>query len=192
MNKVMVSTFCVFLILLLIPAVSISENTTLSKLGMTIEEFILKYNSVPATLESPYKSLGEPAFWADFNDYHVASFYPENDSAVALLLMSKDKVNNKSTTAQLDAIEVLSLSKEKWIPLVNVTKRCASIFSEELFGVSTASFAIIETINYYYENNLEKKGYTSYRPLNADETIAISFGYSDGYYFAITAADDIF
>ena len=39
--------------------------------------------------------------------------------------------------------------------------------------------------------DLEKKGYTSYRSLNADETIALTFGYSDGYYFSIASIDDV-
>lgn len=179
-----------FVLLFLLPTASVSESSYSPKLGMTIEEYILKYNAVPATLESPYKSLDKPAFWTDFNEYQIAWFYPEKDSTVALLLMSTDKSNTKNVKAGLDAIQVFSLSKDNWIPLVAITKRCASIFAEELFGISTASFGIIEAINYYYENDLEKKGYTSYRPLTTDETLALSFGYADGYYFLITSMED--
>lgn len=180
----------VLVLLLLIPATTIAESSYTAKLGMTMDEFILKYNAVPATLGSPYKSLEKPAFWTDFNEYKVAWFYPESNTTVAILLLSADKTNTKSTKAGLDGIQIYSLSKDNWISLLCVTKRCAGIFGEELFGVSTTSFGIIEAINYYYENDLEKKGYTSYRALNADETIALSFGYSDGYYFSITSMDD--
>ena len=177
-------------VLFLSPSVSKSEASYTPKLGMNMDEYILKYNALPATLGSPYKSLEKPAFWSEFEGYQVAFFYPENDSAVALLLMSADKSNTKSTKAGLDVVQVFSFAKENWIPLINITKRCASIFAEEFFGVSMASLSIIDALNYYYENNLEKQGYTSYRSLNSDETIALSFGYSDGYYFMITSLDD--
>ena len=177
-------------ILFLIPATVTAESSYTPKLNMTMDEFVLKYNAVPATLESPYKSLGKPAMWTDFNGYQVAWFYPEKSSAIALLLLTKDKANSKSTKAGLDAIQIFSLSKDSWLPLISVTKRCASLYGEELFNISTASFGIIEAMNYYYENNLQDKGYTSYRSLNADETLALSFGYSDGYYFSITSMDD--
>ena len=177
-------------VILLFPSVSLSESSYSSKLGMTMDEFIIKYNAVPTTLDSPYKSLAKPAFWTDFNEYHVAWFYPESSSAVALLLLSADKENVKSTKAGLDAVQVFSLSKDSWIPLICVTKRCTSIFSEEVFTLSLDSFGIIEALTYYYENGLEKKGYTSYRSLNSDETIALSFGYSDGYYFFISSMED--
>lgn len=179
-----------FVVLFIIPTAVIAESSYVSKLNMTMDEFILKYNAVPATLESPYKSLDKPAMWTDFNGYQVAWFYPEKSSTIALLLLTKDKAHSKSTQAGLDAIQIYSLSEGSWLPLISVTKRCAGLYGEELFNVSTASFGIIEAMNYYYENNLQEKGYTSYRSLNADETLALSFGYSDGYYFSITSMDD--
>ena len=178
-------------LLLLIPTVVTAENSYSAKLGMTMDEFILRYNAVPTTLESPYKSLSKPSLWTEFNDYHVAWFYPESNSNIALLLLSKDKENVKSTKCGLDIIQIVSLSKEDMIPLICITKRCASIYGEDLFGISISSFAVIEAVSYYYENDLEKKGYTSYRSLNADETIALTFGYSDGYYFSIASIDDV-
>ena len=179
-----------FIVLFLIPIAVTADTSYYPTLNMTMDEFILKYNAIPATLESPYKTLAKPALWTDFNGYQVAWFYPEKSSTIALLLLSKDKINTKSTKAGLDAIQIISLSKDSWLPLLSVTKRCASLYGEELFTISTASFGIIEALNYYYENNLQEKGYTSYRSLNADETLAISFGYSDGYFFSITAIDD--
>lgn len=174
----------------LFPSGSLSESSYSPKLGMTMDEFIIKYNAVPTTLDSPFKSLAMPAFWTDFDEYHVAWLYPESSSAVGLLLLSADKDNLKSTKAGLDVVQVFSLSKDSWIPLICVTKRCAGIFSEEVFSLSLDSFSIIEALKYYYENGLEKKGYTSYRSLTSDESVALSFGYSDGYYFLISSMED--
>ncbi len=191
MKKFLKVLFPLFLmIFLIVPTISTSESSYTSKLGMTMEDFILKYNAVPTALNSPYKSLSKPIQWSTFNGYNVAWFYPESSSTIALLLLSKDTNNIKNTKAGLDAIQIFSLSKESWIPLLCITKRCASIYGEDIFGISTSSFSIIETINYYYENDLENKGYISYRSLNADETLALTFGYSDGYYFSITATED--
>ena len=72
-----------FILSFFIPAISLSENTYTPKLEMTMDEFILKYNALPATLESPYKSLGKPILWTNFNEYQVAWFYPESSSSIA-------------------------------------------------------------------------------------------------------------
>ncbi len=146
-----------------------------------MDEFIIKYNAVPTALDAPYKPLDKPVLWTDFDEYHVAWFYPESSSAVALLLLSTDKENVKTTKAGLDAVEVYSLSKDSWIPLVCVTKRCSSIFSEEVFPLSLDSAGIINALTYYYENGLDEKRYTSYSYFS-DETVAISYGYFDGYF----------
>ena len=178
-------------ILVLVPVLSRSESSYASQLGMTMDDFILKYNALPAPLEAPYNALTKPAFWSDYEEYQVAWFYPESTSKVAILLLSKDTTHEKSTDAGLDAIQVFALSNEGWIPLLSISKRCADVFVNMDWAQSASSYLIMETVNYYYENLLEKTGYVSYRALNDDETLALSFGYADGYYFMITPMDEI-
>ncbi len=175
------------IVMMLVPTVSFCESAYTPVFGMTIVEFIAKYNAVPATLESPYKSLGSPSFWTDYNEYQVAWFYPEKTSSIALLLLSKDKSASKSTKLGLDEIQIVAFTDNQWMPLISITKRCASLFGEDLFGVSTSSFSIIEAITYYYENNCKEKGYSSWRALDAEGKYALTFFYSDAYYLTISS-----
>lgn len=165
-----------------------ADSNYSSVFGMTMGEFIQKYNAVPATLESPYISLNKPSRWTDYNGYRVAWFYPEKTSTVALLLLSKDPSADKSINLGLDEIQICSFSEKDWLPLLGVTKRCASLFGEDLFGVSTSSFSVIEALGYYYENNCKEKGYSSWRSLDAEEKYVLTFFYSDGFYFSIASA----
>lgn len=179
------------LLFLLVPVFSLSESSYAPKLGMTMEEYILKYNAVPAPLGAPYKSLDQPAFWTNYEEYQVAWFYPEGASKVALLLMSTDTAYEKSTKLGLDIVQVFAMSPEGWIPLLSITNRCTGIFVEDPLGLSTASILILDIVNYYYENTGENTDYIAYRALDVDETLALTFGYADGYYFMITSMDDV-
>ena len=172
---------------MLLPAAALAESYE-PLLGMTMDEFILKYNAVSAPLESPYVSLNKPFSWTKWEGFNVAWFYADKTKTVTILLLSKDPTNSV-TTSGLDEIQIFAKSDSAWVPLIGVTNRCASLFSAQLFGTSMSPMYIGDTIAYYYENNCEEKGLTAMHSLDEDNSISIIFFHQDTYYFKISASE---
>lgn len=183
----------VLLVLTLIfPAAAFASDYT-PALGMTMKEFVQKYNAVQAPLGAPYNQLNE--FFADdwtyYNGYKCAWVYPEKSRKVALIMLTKDTSEGRLLTCGLDMIQLYIAPNEDIVPLISLAIRCASIFSEDFLTVSTASFCVADVIKYYYESNAKEKNYSAYRQLNVEKSYILSFCYSDGYYFQISADDSV-
>ena len=155
-----------------------------SELGMTMNEFIMKYNSIPSALGSPYVPLKKEYNWSKMDDYNIAWFYPCSDESVKIMLLSKDEKAGKSLSAGLDMIKIYAYSD--LLGLISVTKRCTGIFTPDFFGMSLAPYYITDIISYYYENGVEKSGYIAYRSIDTEEKYALSFFKYQGYYFQIS------
>lgn len=183
----------VFLIFTLIMPAVVSAADYTPALGMTMQEFVQKYNAVQAPLGAPYIQLNEyfADDWSYSNGYRCAWVYPETTKKAALIMMTKDPNNGMIFTSGLDMIQLYIAPNEDFIPLISLAIRCASIFSEDILTISTASFCVADVIKYYYESNAKEKNYSAYKQLNAGSPYIISFCYSNGYYFQISFDDSI-
>lgn len=155
-------------------------------LDMTMDAFISKYNAIGSALDSPIIALKFPMEWTTFQDKNVAWFKADKETNITVLLMSADTGSVMKTSAGLDEIQIFG--EAKYFPaLITIAKRCASVFAEDLFGISTASFVITEAISYYYENNLDSMKYYSYYYLDNEQKYTIQFWRSGGteFYFSI-------
>lgn len=187
----MKKTICLLLIILFLPVCSFSESYS-PGLGMTIADFIYKYNSAPAPIVSPYRSLKEPEKWFTFLDYSCTSYNPDTDFCVQITLMTKDTTQPNSASSGLDCIEISNVYNGDLVSLIAFAERCASFFTEELFGTSFSKLKITEAITYYYDNMLKRKKQMSYVSLDSDQLYALCFAYADShYYFQIKPVSDI-
>lgn len=175
-----------FLILaLLLPAAALADYTP--ELGMTISEFIQKYNAVQAPLGAPYMPLLAPFDYSYFKDYTVTWFSPTNDKNVTILLMSKDKDQTNALNAGLDAIQIYTSNSDSFVDLICITARCTDLFAANIFGMSIGELNITRVMRYYYENNLKAMDQISYIQINEEENKYIGFFCAAGdYYFQIS------
>ena len=160
-------------------------------LGMSMSDFITKYNSVQAALESPYSALSKPSSWTVWNGYHLAWFSADKSNTVTILLMTKDPKDAQLLTSGLDAIQIFIRKGDDFVQLISVTDRCASIFGIELLGSSFSGLRVTQVLKSYFENNCREKGLLSYSTLDDNEEIALCFFYDSGYYFSILPLEDI-
>lgn len=177
------------IIAMILPTMALAENYT-PKLGMTIEEYIIQYNAIQAPLGAPYVSLEKPYLWTTWNDSKVAWFRSDSKGTVTILMVTADPSGNRALTSGLDMIQIYS-EKDDIIALLGVANRCSSIFAANILGNSFAPQYISSAMIYFYENNCKDKGILSYYTLDTDQKYAVSFFYSDGYYFQISAMEDV-
>ena len=173
MKKIIILLLSVYLVLT--SSVSNSEQTYYPGLDMTMDDFIMRYNSLGTALGSPLVELKMPLKWTVFNDYRVAWFYPSSDNPIILFLMTKEKDSGNTTASGLDRIQIEMDDAKDFIAFLTVSDRCASIFSEQFFGMTMSEYCIYDMINYYYENNAEKKGTSSYRQLDSEAQHFLNF-----------------
>ena len=180
----------ILIVSLIIPAAA-SANMYEAALGMSMSDFLQKYNSIQAPLGSPYVQLSTSIAenWTNYNGYWWAWCYPENTRKIALLLGTKDPECKKNLSSGLDMIQIYCTSPEDLIPLMGIAMRCSTPFSTDLLGTSMASFYVAETIKYYYENNFKAKDMISYMPIVVDGDIVLALFYSNGYYFQISTQE---
>ena len=180
----------VLILAMLIPAVALADYSP--KLGMTLDDFVNKYNSVSAPLGSPYTKLDKPIAWTKFNDYDVAWFSPVSNSSVTILLLSKEENPLHVMTGGLDSVQVFIKGDEDFIDLISVTARCSELFSQNILGISVGEMRIVQLIRYYYESNFKGTEGFAYYSINEDNTISLQFfKYSGLYYFCIGATEDM-
>lgn len=178
---------------LLLPAAALADDYS-PDLGMTMDDYIIKYNAVQAALGAPYVPMETPYLWSSWEGFRLAWFHADNERKVTILLLSKDPANNRSTKAGLDEIQIFTKSESDFIPLTSVAIRCSTIFAAELFGTSVAPMRIGSIIEYYYENNCLKKGMSAYNTLDEDGKTAVALFHdstSGYYYFQISSLEAV-
>ena len=171
----------------LVPAAGSAAYTP--ALGMTMQEFVDKYNAVQAPLGAPYVPLAKPVKWTTYEGSPVACFYPLKDFSVLLLLLSNDPLGARTTDMGLDNVQIYINEEKYFVPFISISERCANVFSSDMFGLDAATYAVGSTIRFYYENNLEERGLTAYNVLDGDQKYALYFFRSDGYYFSINPSE---
>lgn len=178
----------IFLIIALLLPVSVLADYS-PALNMTINDFLLKYNAVQASLEAPYLALDKPFKWSLWDEYHLAWFKADKNGSVTILLMTKDPSDAQMLTSGLDMIQIFSNKESDFVPLISITNRCASIFAIQLLGTSFAPQRITQVMNNYYENNCKEKGLVAYSGLDENNELVIAFFYDGQYYFEISSIE---
>ena len=174
---------------LALPVIALADYSP--KLGMTMEEFLIKYNSVAAPLGSPYVKLTDPVRWTVFSGYNVAWFNPAKDSSVIILLLSSDPAGKNNLSCGLDVIQICTISSKDFIDLISITARCAEPFSDDLFGTPIGDMRISQLIKYYYDNGYKGSSSGAYWSINDENKTVLKIFEPDGwYYFQISAQED--
>lgn len=179
----------IMIIALFLPAAALAEDYT-PALGMTMVDFVMKYNSVQAAIESPYISLSG-ASWSLLGEYHIASFKADKNGDIIVMLITKDPSDMKSLSSGLDAIQIVSTNMADMMPMICATNRCAKLFTYDLFGASLSSIAVMNVLEYYYENKCKERGLIAYNKLDEDKNIVLSFSRNDMEYFCISSMEEL-
>ena len=186
MKKLIIIT----MIMVLLPMIALADYS--SKLGMTMNEYITKYNSISAPLDSPYQKLSSPYMWTPFNGYKVAWFKPAKQSSVVLLLLSKDPAGKNDLSCGLDMIQICADNSKDFIDLIGITGRSGEPVSDNLFGTSISDMRVSQLLRYYYENGYKGTGKIAYWSINDDYSIVLAFFEADGWYtFQISSVEDM-
>ena len=174
---------------LALPAAAIADYS--SRLCMTMEEYMAKYNSVTAPLGSPYQKLSIPYQWTKYNEYSVAWFQPAKDSSVIILLLSKDPSCTNNLSCGLDMVQICTNNSKDFIDLVSITARSGEPLSSSLFGVSISDMRVGQLLRYYYDNGYKGSGSSAYWSIDEDNKIVLEFFEAEGwYYFQICTQED--
>lgn len=181
--------FCLLLVLMLFPVLALGDSYT-PKLGMTMEQFINKYNSLGAPFNSSLMALQKPLIWTDYKNSKVGWCSPDKKTVTSILLVSADpKAFQKDVTAGLDEIQIYVLGSEGILSLISVATRCASIFAPDLLGTSLAPMCITNVMKEYYENGISGND-LYYGQLNSETGLYLQFFVLNGdYYFKICNGD---
>lgn len=175
----------ILIMALVLPAAALSEDYA-PALGMTIQEFISAYNSIGAPLGSPYAMLSVPYKWTKLNGNNVAWFRPEMGMKTIIFMYSCDTSAGKELTAGLDMIQIYAEEDDQLIPLIAVTDRCVSVFTEDILTIDLSAYYITKLISYYYEHNAAKNNTSAYYTLGSDSDLILSLTYMDGYFFQLS------
>lgn len=178
------------ILVLLLPAAALADYSP--ALGMTMREYIDKYNAITAPLDSPYMKLSTPYSWTQFNQYQVAWFHPTKASSVIILLLSEDPNNTKNLDCGLDIVQICTENDKDMLDLICVTARGSEPFAGNLFGTSLGDLRITQLLRYYFENGYKGTDGIAYYTLDEDYKNAIEFFMTSGwYYFEICSMEDI-
>ena len=169
-----------FLILALaVPAAALADYSPF--LGMTMSEYLAKYNSVPVSLSSPHIKLTSPYTWTDYENYKVAWFSPARDSSVIILLLSKDPDHIRTLDSGLDAIQICTDNNNDLIDLISITARTIEPFTVNLLGVSLGDIRVTQLIRYYYENGCKGTEQSAYQAIDEDENMFLILFMTGGW-----------
>ena len=160
-------------------------------LGLTMDQFISKYNAIGSSLTSPLIALDKPYYWSTFGDYNIAWYKADSKASTSILLYTKDTDNKKSTKSGIDMIQIYIEKESDFLSLITVAQKCAEIFAQDLFGNSMAPYYVGSVIEYYYEN-CYGTDMTAIYGIDADNTNVLQF-YKTGneYFFAIAPYEDV-
>ena len=189
----MKKTVSILITILLITSLATASavSTYSPELGMSMSDFVQKYNAIGSALNSSLIALNIPIQWLDIEGNSVTYFMADKNSGTKIFLVSADPDNKNNLSAGLDQIQIHIESASDFPALITIADKCASLFADNIFGTSLSSFAITYVISYYYENVKDGSGYTAYRMLDTEEKYLIQFWKEQsGYYFAITPNTD--
>lgn len=174
------------LVILLLPSVCLAEG-----LGLTIGEYLDKYNAIQAPLESPYRALKKPDSIYFDGEYYHASFLPVADPDIRVTLLSNEYMTEElMRSCRLDCILIFSQDPTDLTALIAIASRCAEQFGSNVLGTNTATMYIGNLIRYYYENNISGDD-MSIVTLNEDTGIALMYGnVMQSYAFQIVKMED--
>lgn len=182
--------FILLLILaLILPASAPAESSYTPALGMTIPDFIAKYNAIPAPLGSPFLKAEAPYNASKWKGYRVYWYKVDRDGKVVLMLMSRDPHTELVSESGLDLIQIYTENDNDLIPLIGVTNRCATLFATDLFGTSMAPMRVCSAINFYYENNCRSNSQQSIIVLDENQRYCIALFYDGMYCFQISPTE---
>ena len=139
-------------LLILIVFLPVSGLAYSPGLGMSVQEFMDKYNAIPASLGSLYLPLSQPDEWVKSDGYQVAWFHAAQNSDVRIMLMSQDDEAGQSLQTGLDAVRIYNFRPLDFVSFISTAIRCTSLFALDVANTSTAYYHVAETIKYYYEN----------------------------------------
>jgi len=177
---------CVFVFL---PVLSFADSYT-PVLGMSIDTFIQKYNSIGASLTSSLLGLSSPKGWMKSGDYNAACFAADSKANVYILLQTLDNKDAKGTASGLDSVQIVAYSSADFMSLITVAEKCTRIFSPSLLGTSWSPKYITDLIIYYYENINDNYSY-AYNVIDSDNNfILYFFGSDNGYIFELTGSKE--
>ena len=169
------------LIALLVPASGLAEYSP--ELGMTMNEFVQKYNSQGSSLESPLLALKNPYNWSESDTAQIAYYNVANDSDVYISLFTNDKSKTKDLASGLDYILITCPSLKDFLSFVTVSTKCIDVFSQELFtGYPMGPYFLTAAMKYYYENRGDSEDFSSFQSINSESGTAIEFAVYDGNY----------
>lgn len=177
----------IMLSVLIIFSASIAEEYQ-PQLGLSMNDFIIKYNAIGSALGSPLVALKTQKQWTVFNDYNVAWFAPDSKKPIILVMMSKDPAG-KTLNAGLDRIQITMTSPSDFLSFLTVSDRCAQLFAQDILSVSTSQFCLYGTMEYYYESNSEGTDQYAYWQINQDPVRFCRFFMDNGQYVFDICAD---
>lgn len=187
MKKLACILLCIAVMLTTAYSFASAEKSTYSPaLGLTMEQFISKYNAIGSSLTSPLIALDKPYYWSTYGDYNIAWYKADSKASTSILLYTKDTNNKKSTKSGLDMVQIYIEKETDFLSLITVTLKCTEIFAQDLFGNSMAPYYLSSVIKYYYENCLNTD-LTAIHTIDADNTNMIQFYKSGNEYFFVIA-----
>lgn len=173
-------------LILMLPSFSISET---GDLGMSIGDFITKYNAMASPLVSPVLPLKKADFTIPWDEYKVSGYTADKYSECMIYLYSKGTAGVWSDTRRLDFIRISS-KPEYFNALITIAGRCADLFVEDYFNMGLGKLTAMSVITYYYENNQKDDSYMSWNALNEEKGIYLYYGYSDSEYYFMIGKDN--
>lgn len=179
--------FLVLLILiaLLVPASGLAEYSP--DLGMTINEFIQKYNAQGSSLSSPLIALKTPYNWAKVDGANVAYFTVANGIDVYIGLFSYDPDKTRDLSGGLDYLFVGCQNPKDFLAFVTAGVKCTDVFAEDFYtGYSMAPHYVSSVMKYYYENQSSDENYVALQPIDSVSNRNLMFtSVNGGYMFGI-------
>ena len=175
--------FLVLLILiaLLVPASGLAEYSP--DLGMTMNEFIQKYNAHGSSLSSPLIALKIPSYWDKVDGANVAFFTVTNGTDVYIGLSSYDPGKTRDLSGGLDYLLVGCQNPKEFLAFVTVGIKCTEVFAEDFYtGYSMAPYYVSSVMKYYYENRSSDENYVAFQPIDSVSNRNLIFTSANGNY----------
>lgn len=179
---------CIFLILfLLLPSASWASEPYTPALGMTMDDFIMKYNALGAPFGSSLTGLTSPMFWTIQDGMNVAWFKTDNNTSTCIRLYTADPTFFIHSTAHgLDRIQIFINKPDDFLALISVGTRCVSLFAFDMFGTSMDSYFVGSILKHYYDNGPLSTDRFSYQQINSDQDYYLNFLYDGTYILEIS------
>lgn len=191
MKRILVMSLILVLLAGCVSVKADAETGYVPALGMTINEFVNKYNMIQTPLGAPYKKLPVNASMKTRGDYFCAVYSPVNKSGMEILAVTLEE-NKKTADAGADAILLLCYKDSDILSFISTAKRITSMFSVEVFDINYSGLYIGELIADYYEYGAKENDQYYYIQLGGDSKYCAALYYYNGtYIFALTTLDRI-